>query len=356
MIRASTTNETTHASVPMRAIASDGHVRDRRRLAFIALAGAAFCAWIALRPIGGLAFQGATNLACVIMVLIGASWCIGAFWQARRLVRAGKLHRDGLKSAVPLLLIGVGQVAFSIATAIWVYYEWYLKVEVPYPSIADIFYIAEYPVCLAGILLLPSRPIPPALRGRVILDGAMTLCALFTFTWFFVLGPSIMAGAESLLEQVVTIGYPVGDLLLLFCLLVIMAHEHAPESRAGVRFMGAGMLLVVASDMLYGYYELAGTYETGAFFEPGWPVGYLLMAFGAARIVAPARDALLQPKSLAEPQIPGVWKSLVPYVFVPPLGLLVLYSLASDSELSLKAGVIAGFTILILLVLARQML
>ena len=354
MIRASTTNETTALSVPVREVASDAQIRDRARLGFITLASVAFCAWIIARPIGGLAFSGATNLACVLMVLVGATWCLSGFWKASRMVRAGRLHRDGLKSAFPLLLIGVGQIAFCVATAIWVYYEWYLKVEVPYPSIADAFYIAEYPVCLAGILLLPSRPIPPALRGRVILDGAMTLCALFTFSWYFLLGPAIMGGAESLLEQIVSIGYPVGDLLLFFCLLVIMAHEHAPESRAGVRFMAVGLLLVVGADILYGYYELAGTYETGAFFEPGWPVGYLLMALGAARIVAPSRDALAQPATLAEPAVPGIWKSLLPYAFVPPLGLLVLYTIAADS--TLKAGVVAGFTTLILLVLSRQML
>src|SRR5688572_16444820 len=151
MIRASTTNEAIHAGVPLIAIESDGQIRDRRRLAFIALSSTAFCAWIAMPPMSGLAFQGATNLACVLMVLVGASWSIGAFQHAHRLVRAGQLHRDALKSALPLLLIGVGQIAFCVATALWVYYEWYLKVEVPYPSIADAFYIGEYPLCLAGI-------------------------------------------------------------------------------------------------------------------------------------------------------------------------------------------------------------
>ncbi len=48
-----------------------------------------------------------------------------------------------------------------------------------------------YPCLLAGILLLPSKPIPLETRGRVILDALITLAAFGTFSWYYILGPTV---------------------------------------------------------------------------------------------------------------------------------------------------------------------
>jgi hypothetical protein len=63
-----------------------------------------------------------------------------------------------------------------------------LRQAPPFPSLADVGYLIEYPFFLLGILLLPARPIPVASRARIALDGLMIMTAAVTFSWHFVLG------------------------------------------------------------------------------------------------------------------------------------------------------------------------
>src|SRR6476661_2760467 len=63
--------------------------------------------------------------------------------------------------SVPLrrawFILGLSFFMFLIGQGIWAYVEVVLQVE-PFPSIADAFYLAFYPLTLWGLLSLPSVP------------------------------------------------------------------------------------------------------------------------------------------------------------------------------------------------------
>ena len=126
------------------------------------------------------------------------------------------------------VLLGLGILSWVFGQALFTYYEWVLGRPPPLPSIADLGYLSVYPFLLVGILLLPARPIPVAARTRIALDGLMTMTAAVTFSWYFILGPVMQQGSESTLSKAVSSAYPLADIVLIACLIILASRpeEH----------------------------------------------------------------------------------------------------------------------------------
>ena len=92
-------------------------------------------------------------------------------------------------------MLGMGILSYALGAMIFTYYVLALHRAPPFPSLADIGYLIEYPFFLLGILLLPARSIPVASRARIALDGLMAMTAAVTFSWYFILGPVVQQGS-----------------------------------------------------------------------------------------------------------------------------------------------------------------
>src|ERR671915_414668 len=230
------------------------------------------------------------------------------------------------------VLLGLGILSWVLGQAIFTYYEWVLRQPPPLPSIADIGYLSVYPFLLLGILLLPARPIPVASRTRIALDGLMIMTGAVTFSWYFILGPVMQQGTETILAKAVSSAYP--------------------------------LAVIVVADSNFAYWSLHDAYATGTLPDVGWSLGYMLVGLGAfaARLAtseeatAPGEpgDTLSSASTLTEQR---VWTSLLPYVLVPAVGVLIVYAWRhSGGGSSLDTGVYIGAALLIGLMLMRQVL
>src|SRR5829696_9097078 len=214
-----------------------------------------------------------------------------------------------------------------------------------------------------GILLLPARPIPVASRTRIALDGLMTMTAAVTFSWYFILGPVTQQGTETTLAKAVATAYPLADVVLIACLIILASRPGQHTLRPAVRLLAVGLILVVVADSNFAYWSLHDAYATGTFPDVGWSLGYMLVALGAfAAQLAPSEEAttpgepgdtLRTASPLAEQR---VWPSLLPYVLVPAVGVLVVYAWRTSDGSSLATGVYIGGAVLIGLMLLRQVL
>ncbi|HCJ33543.1 MAG TPA: hypothetical protein DHV65_04490, partial [Ktedonobacter sp.] len=101
-----------------------------------------------------------------------------------------------------------------IGQVIYTYYD--MHGWPPFPSWADAGYLSTFPFLLLGILLLPSRPLSGATRSRLLLDGFIIMTAVVTFSWYFILGPTMLQGYESSFAEVVGSTYPFFDLVLIY--------------------------------------------------------------------------------------------------------------------------------------------
>src|SRR5215213_238426 len=261
------------------------------------------------------------------------------------------------------VLLGVGILSWVLGQAIFTYYEWVLGQPPPLPSIADVGYLSVYPFLLLGILLLPARPIPVASRTRIALDGLMIMTGAVTFSWYFILGPVMQQGTQTILAKAVSSAYPLADIVLIACLIILASRPEEHTLLPAVSLLALGLTLIVVADSNFAYWSLHETYATGTLPDVGWSLGYMLVALGAfAARLAPSEEERTSSEpgdtptstvsTLTEQR---VWTSLLPYVLVPAVGVLVVYAWrTSGGGSSLATGVYIGGAVLISLMLLRQ--
>src|SRR3954447_20717357 len=133
----------------------------------------------------------------------------------------GRPGPDRTSSVWATRFLAIGVLGFVVGQGIWAYDEQIAHRPVPLPSWSDAGYLSVYPFLLLGILLLSSRPLSSAIRARVAVDGLLIMTMLVTFSWCFILGPTVMQGEGSLLQKAVGLAYPLGDLVLVASVLVL---------------------------------------------------------------------------------------------------------------------------------------
>ena len=325
-------------------------------------------AWVLLEPGGDRTLALVVNTAQFVGPLLALPLCFGGLlrWKWRRRVSqpdVGPIVTRGQRWA-PVLL-GMGIVSWVLGQAIFTYYEWALRQPPPLPSLADVGYLSVYPFLLLGILLLPARPVPVASRTRLALDGLMIMTAAVTFSWYFILGPVMQQGTQTTLAKAVATAYPLADIVLIACLVILASRPEEQTLRPAVRLLALGLTLIVVADSNFAYWSLHDAYATGTLPDVGWSLGYMLVALGAfAARLAPTGEAATTPDGPGDTPRPSsplaeqrVWPSLLPYALVPAVGVLAIYAWrASAGSDSLTTGVYVGGALLIGLVLLRQVL
>jgi PAS domain S-box-containing protein len=340
-----------------------------RAAAMILLFNGLLVAWVLLKPGSDRMLALVVNSAQFVGPLLALPLCFGGL--LRRRWRRGVSQTDVGPAAAtigrrwPPLLLGMGILSWVLGQAVFTYYEWVLRQPPPLPSLADVGYLSVYLFFLLGILLLPARPVPVASRTRLALDGLMIMTAAVTFSWYFVLGPIMQQGTETTLAKAVSSAYPLADIVLIACLVILASRPEEQTLLPAVRLLALGLTLIVVADSNFAYWSLHDAYATGTLPDVGWSLGYMLVALGAfAARLAPIGEAATTPD---EPDdTPGsasplpeqrVWPSLLPYVLVPAVGVLLVYAWRhSAGSGSLALGVYLGGALLIGLVLVRQVL
>jgi serine phosphatase RsbU (regulator of sigma subunit) len=339
----------------------------RRPAGLILLFNGLLVAFVLLKPGGDRLLALVVNAAQFVGPLLALPLCFGGLlrWKWRRGVSqtdAAPAVTGGQRWA-PILL-GLGILSWVFGQALFTYYEWVLRQPPPLPSLADVGYLSVYPFFLLGILLLPAHPVPVASRTRLALEGLMVMTASVTFSWYFVLGPVMQQGTESTLAKAVSTAYPLADIVLIACLVILASRPEEQTLRPAVRLLALGLALIVVADSNFAYWSLHDAYATGTLPDVGWSLGYMLVALGAfAARLAPTGEAATPdepgdtPRSAPPLAEQRVWPSLLPYVLVPAVGVLAFYAWRASAENgSLAAGVYLGGTLLVCLVLLRQVL
>src|SRR4051812_12871243 len=85
--------------------------------------------------------------------------------------------------------------------------------EVPFPSIGDGAYILVYPALIAGLVILLRRRSGGARTGAI--DSAILTVGLSLPSWVWLIAPYLHDHSLSGVGRLVSIAYPMGDVLLL---------------------------------------------------------------------------------------------------------------------------------------------
>ena len=266
---------------------------------------------------------------------------LGVIWAAFRASLAG----TSAATRRAWGFITLGFLAYGFGNLVWFYYG-VTEQTVPFPSIADIGFLAFFPLLLVGMGLLPrERPEAPL---RSLLDMALVMVGAGVVVWWLVLGPVVAASAGLHDSAVlVAIAYPVGDTMVLFAMLAALLARLKETPRTVLVLLAIGVALNVVADLAYARLSLSADYTSGTWAD----VVYLLVwiALGTA--------AAIQGTSSMRTSSGTKAVSLRPITLLPYLAIVAVYlplgvsSFAGDGS---DRVLVAGAIVATALVVGRQ--
>ena len=187
------------------------------------------------------------------------------------------VRRHRPERVAPWLLMAFGQALFVAGDLVWNWYE--IIGEDPFPSIADVLYLAGYPFIALGLLQLIRRRLGGGDRGGLV-DAAILTTAVAILSWTFLIQPQVVATDLDPLSLAISLAYPLADLLLIG---VAMGLLTTPGARTvSFRLLGASLVLLLVADQIYALQTLEGSYVSGGWIDSLYLMAYLL--FGASAL------------------------------------------------------------------------
>jgi two-component system, cell cycle response regulator len=172
--------------------------------------------------------------------------------------------------------IGMGLLATTIGDVL---YDFWYAGNPPFPSAADIGYLAFYPFVYVGIVLLLRQRIA-TFSTSLWLDGLMAATAASALGASVLVEAVVNSTQGDPLVVITNIAYPIGDVLLLALVVFVFSVTRWRPGRAWA-FIAAGLLLNAIGDGVYLYREAVGSYVEGTFLDLLWPVSLVLIALAS---------------------------------------------------------------------------
>ncbi len=189
---------------------------------------------------------------------------------------AFKLH--GLKSLQGrvLFFLSLGVFFWFLGETTWGVYEIFFGIKAPVASLADFFWLIGYPIFFFG-LYHTCKIVQVKIKKTKLFF--LILFALLLFTFAFYLSYSTITSVElNFLEKLSTVGYVIGDfLLLLFSICAITSLLKTETFKLYFLIIFSIISMCIAD--IY-YMNFLETYEAGNLIDLFWDLSYILLAFG----------------------------------------------------------------------------
>ena len=295
----------------------------------------AIAAWVALTVVVATGWGGEDTTVAVADVTAAIAALGGGVAAAARARRSAPRERRAWRFlATAMLLWGLGEV-------LWTYYEVVRGVEVPFPSIADVAYLGAVPFAIAGLLFFTTRG-SNHFHLRAILDGLLVGGSFLFVGWALAVGPTFHYGADHLLAHVVSLAYPVSDVVMAAMAVLVLCWG-AAEAQRSLRLVAVGFMVMAVADTAFTWMLNNGTYTSSNPVTMLWPLAYLLVGVAATSRTRPARE---------HDRVQSTFSLLLPYV---PLFLALLVAVPRVlGGRELGAFLTANGIVLVVAVLVRQ--
>jgi diguanylate cyclase (GGDEF)-like protein len=237
------------------------------------------------------------------------------------LVRASSYGRE--RSA--WTLIGLAILAWGAAEVYWT-----VAIDgnpsAPYPSPADLGYLAFYPLAYAGLAVL-VRARADQLNWRLWMDGAIAALGTAALGAAFVFDFVAASAEGSPLQIATTLAYPLGDILMVAMVVGVVALTGWRPGRTWSLLL-AGLTALVVADIAYTLQTTQEALPLGSWIDPI----YLIAAACLGAVVWQPAEA----EAISSPAETGGRRDMVvPAVFAAVMiGLFAMQYFSATSALS----------------------
>jgi diguanylate cyclase (GGDEF)-like protein/PAS domain S-box-containing protein len=207
-------------------------------------------------------------------------------------IRLNKPRRPG-----PWLLIAASALAFVIGDTYYSILTDVLQDPNPFPSIGDAFYLAGFfPLLLAGLLLLLKSG-AGSRDSASLLDALTVTAGLGLLSWIFLINPIIQQPDLSLPLKLISVAYPLYDVLVL-TVLIRMATELRRSPT--VAMLATALAALLAADAMFLLLQISGTWALGGVVDALWAVFYVGLGVAALH---PSMVDLTAPRVLRRTEV-----------------------------------------------------
>ena len=200
----------------------------------------------------------------VIEVLAGLL-CLGGAWQARREQNAW-------------LLVGIGVLAWALGNLYYTVVLYDME-SPPIPSPADAGFLLFPVLAMVGVLALVrarTHDVPKTLWT----DGSIAALAVTAVSAAVIFQTVFDNVSGKTMVVATTLAYPLTDLLLIGVIVGALASTGWRLDRTWVT-LGAGISVFWVADSFYLVESVTGTLSSPSWYDIGWSLGLLLVAFAS---------------------------------------------------------------------------
>jgi len=147
---------------------------------------------------------------------------------------------------------------WCLGEATWGIYEVGLHITVPFPSLADVFYLAGYLPAIISVLLVVKFFSRGLSEIKVLVSSLLGLM-IIGIVFSFLLDP-LLSSSTGVLTEVLDLAYPSLDsVLLILAIMMFLIFEGAPPSTPWL-WISVGIILTTIADMSFSVGTLQGWY------------------------------------------------------------------------------------------------
>ena len=247
--------------------------------ALAALACSAFAAGLLLLRNQPFRLMALSDLGILLFAVVAAAAC------------GLTARRESGRRSVVMALWSVHAALFALGQIAWTWFQLSGRQEIPFPSLADVFYLAQLPVMIAAVFTMAGPSADKLRRFSAVVEGALTAGAVLFACWVIFLEDAVRAQVQSSeFVQALSLAYPMG-MGVAAAALIIIGRSRTHRSDPRLLLLSAYALWMTATNSVYSWTSAIGSYQTGVLLDAAWPVGFSLLALAA---IAPAGSGRLR--------------------------------------------------------------
>lgn len=236
--------------------------------------------------IGGVYAYGQSHLEFIAFFSYATTpfEAFAAFAMAIVLFRGHSGRRGGGMSRV-FALYSLGMLSWFLAEGTWTIYALVAGIVVPYPSIADVFWLVGYvPLLLAlQLQVWPFREaFVPWKRVTIVLSMFILTGLILTVTI-----PPLFQGNQDLLTLTVSLAYPFLDAVVLSVAIPCLLLFRRGTYWRFALFIVFGLVLALVGDLTFAQSFLSASYYPGSHVDMIFDWSYLALALGFYKGIKP---------------------------------------------------------------------
>lgn len=211
-------------------------------------------------------FSNVFPLFCAGASVVASMFALKKYWE-----------RLGSRLTQVWIYFTLGITFWFLGELTWGIYTLALGVEIPYPSIADGFWLIGYIPFLFALTSYLSIVRPAISKGILTVASTIVSISAVASSSLFII-PAVVEETDTL-TRIINVAYPSLDLLLFACsilgLLVFTTTRLAGKIEKGWILLNVGILMNVIADSLFSYTTAQDTYYNGHPLELFFHFGYL---------------------------------------------------------------------------------